>query len=158
MNRSSIYRMSQRTINKRVALRRGVAAVEAAIVLPVIALILLGSIDVGQSVYVAQVVNEASREGARQACRYDTTSEDAVRTSVRDFLRSSFSGITDGDVAVNFNDSNGGAIPNGDLSLLSEGTPISVEVVLQYSAVRWTPGFAGLGGSAISTTTIMRRE
>ena len=126
--------------------------------IPLIALILLGSIDVGQSVYVAQVVNEASREGARQASRFDTTSEDVVRATVRNFVRESFSGITDGSVQVNFSAAAGNAVPNGDLSALTSGAPITVQVVLDYDAVRWTPGFVGLGGRTIETTTIMRRE
>jgi len=138
--------------------RDGAAVVEAAIVIPLIAMILLGSIDVGQSIYVAQVVNEASREGARQASRFDTTSENTVRDTVRDFVRESFSGVSSTSLSVNFSDSSGNAIPSGDLSAMSSGTPITVQVVLDYDAVRWTPGFIGLGGRTIETTTIMRRE
>lgn len=145
-------------LSRRDCLRNGAAAVEAAIVIPLIALILLGSIDVGQSVYVAQVVNEASREGARQACRFDTKSEETVRTTVRNFVRDSFSGLADASVEVNFSNNAGEAIPSGDLSTMSSGAPVTVQVVLDYDSVRWTPGFIGLGGRTIETTTIMRRE
>ncbi len=158
MNMQRQTRLSHRHPTRSNRMRNGAAAVEAAIVLPLIGLILLGSIDVGQSVYVAQVVNEASREGARQACRFDTTSEETVRTTVRDFVRGSFSGITDGAVEVNFSSGSGDAVPSGDLSALSTGSPITVQVILDYDAVRWTPGFIGLGGRTIETTTIMRRE
>lgn len=147
-----------RPIHHRDSARTGAAAVEAAIVLPVIALILLGSIDVGQSIYVAQVVNEASREGARQATRYDTKSEDVVRTTVREFVRGSFSGASDAALSVNFSTSTGNPIQSGDLSKVTSGSPITVQVVLDYDSVRWTPGFIGLGGRTIETTTIMRRE
>ena len=138
--------------------RRGAAVVEAAIVLPVIAMILLGAIDVGQSIYVAQVVNEASREAARQASRFDTTSEDVVRTRVREFIRGSFSNAADTAIDVNFSSIAGEAVPSGDLTAVASGSPITVQVILQYDAVRWIPGFIGLGGRSIETTTTMRRE
>jgi Flp pilus assembly protein TadG len=123
-----------------------------------IALILLGSIDVGQSIYVAQVVNEASREAARQAARFDTTSEDVVRSTVRNFIRGNFSGMSDAAVDVNFSDSGGDPIASGDLSSISSGSSLSVEVALQYDSVRWMPGIPFFGGRTIATTTIMRRE
>jgi Flp pilus assembly protein TadG len=144
--------------SKRQSERTGAAAVEAAIVIPLIALILLGSIDVGQSVYVAQVVNEASREGARQACRFDTQSESEVRATVLRFVENSFSGISDSAVDINFSDAGGNGIASGNLSSVATGSPISVQVSLDYDAVRWTPGFLGLGARSIATTTTMRRE
>ena len=138
--------------------RDGAAAVEAAIVFPLIALILLGSIDVGQSIYVAQVVNEASREGARRACRYETSSEDEVRAAVVNLINESFSAASNVGVRINFNDTDGNPIAGGDLSTITSGTEIAVQVAVDYDSVRWTSGFAGLGGSSIETTTVMRRE
>ncbi len=150
---------SRRRINCRSGNdRRGAAAVEAAIVFPLIALILLGSIDVGQSIYVAQVVNEASREGARRACRYETSSEDEVRAAVVDLINESFSAASNVGVRINFSDTDGNPIAGGDLSAITSGTEIAVQVVVDYDSVRWTSGFAGLNGSSIETTTVMRRE
>jgi Flp pilus assembly protein TadG len=138
--------------------RGGVAAVEFAIVLPLIVLILLGAIDVGQSIYVAQVVNEASREGARQASRFDTTSETTVRDTVLGFVQNTFPSVTSGDVSVSFTNSSGDPVTDGDLTNVSGGSPVTVQVSMQYDSVRWIPGFIGLGGRTIETTTIMRRE
>lgn len=138
--------------------RLGAAAVEAAIVFPLIAMILLGSIDVGQSIYVAQVVNEASREGARRACRYETSSEEEVRAAVVDLINESFSAASNVGVRINFSDTDGNPIAGGDLSAIPSGTEVAVQVVLDYDSVRWTNGFAGLSGSSIETTTVMRRE
>ena len=143
---------------KRQRDRHGVAAVEFAIVLPLIALILLGAIDVGQSIYVAQVVNEASREGARQAARFDTTSENTVRTTVLSFIQSSFPSVSNGDVSVSFTNGAGEAVESGNLTNVDSGASVTVQVALQYDSVRWIPGFIGLGGRTIATTTVMRRE
>lgn len=138
--------------------RFGTAAVEAAIAIPLLVAILLGAVDVGQSVYVAQVINEASREGARQASRFETLSETEVSQTVRDFVRESLSASADAGLSINFTNSSGDPIPNGDLSTLSSGSLVSVQVVLSFDSVRWTPGFIGLSGRSIETTTIMRRE
>jgi Flp pilus assembly protein TadG len=138
--------------------RVGAAVVEAAIVLPLIVTLLLGAMDVGQSVYTAQVINEASRDAARQAARFDTVSESEVTANIQDFVRESFVGMADSELTVNFADSSGNAVADGDLSNVESGATISVLVSLQYDSVRWIPGFSGLGGSTISTTTIMRRE
>jgi Flp pilus assembly protein TadG len=45
--------------------QRGAAAVEFALVLPVLLLIVLGTVDWGWFFYVSQVVTNAAREGAR---------------------------------------------------------------------------------------------
>jgi Flp pilus assembly protein TadG len=47
--------------------RRGAAAVEAAIVLPVFLLIVLGVIDLGAAVFRYNTLSQAARHGARQA-------------------------------------------------------------------------------------------
>lgn len=138
--------------------RLGTAAVEAAIAIPLLVGILLGAVDVGQSVYVAQVINEASREGARQASRFESSSETEVAQTVRDFVRESLSASADAGLSINFTNSSGESIPNGDLSSVASGSLISVQVVLSFDSVRWTPGFIGLSGRSIETTTIMRRE
>ena len=49
----------------RLKSQRGVAAVEFAIVLPVLVLLLFGAIEFGLLLYNQQVITNASREGAR---------------------------------------------------------------------------------------------
>ncbi len=50
---------------KRLRCQKGVAAVEFAIILPVLLLIIFGIIEFGLLLYDKQVINNASREGAR---------------------------------------------------------------------------------------------
>lgn len=154
----NILSQPNRRSRRRQIDRRGAAAVEFAIVLPLIVLILVGAIDVGQAIHVSQVVNEASREGARKASRFDETSVDAVTAAVRDYIRGSYPGVGDGSIAVALSQDDGSAVASGDLSTVPTGTAVNCQVSLQYSAVRWTVGFPGLTGASIVKSTGMRRE
>jgi Flp pilus assembly protein TadG len=49
--------------------RRAVAAVEAALTMPLLALLVFGSIEVANSIFLAQALSFASYEGAREAAR-----------------------------------------------------------------------------------------
>ena len=83
-NRSSHFRKYE---------HRGVATVEFAIVAPVLVILLVGVLDVGQLVNVSHVVSSASREGARTAARRSTTNVSAVRSVVSNYLHTSFSKV-----------------------------------------------------------------
>ena len=141
--------------------RNATAVTEFAMVAPFLVLILLGAIDVGQSINVAQVVNDASREGARIASRADVNDLSDVSAAVSASLAKSFpktsSQNLNSAVTVTVSDASG-TVPGGDLSTVASGDPISVQVIMQYDAVRWTIGFAGLTDGSIETTTTMRRE
>jgi Flp pilus assembly pilin Flp len=58
--------------SKLIRRNSGVAAVEFAIVLPVLILIIAGMMDLGHAFYLKQVVTNASREGARYGILYKT--------------------------------------------------------------------------------------
>ncbi len=53
--------------------QEGVAAVEFAIILPVLMLLVLGGMDLGDMYFVQHVITNASREGARYAAKYTGT-------------------------------------------------------------------------------------
>ncbi len=60
--------------NKRKSMiRRAVAAVEAAISLPLLLLLVFGSIEIANSIFLAQTLSFASYEGAREAARPGAT-------------------------------------------------------------------------------------
>ena len=64
MNRDSRSSLSRR--RRRASLRyRGVAAVEAAVLLPLALMLMLGTWEVGRMVEVSQILNNAAREGGR---------------------------------------------------------------------------------------------
>ena len=142
-------------------LRKGVAAAEMAVVSPLLMLLLLAAIDVGQYANVGQVVSNASRVGARAAARNDTANTSSVEAAVRTYIAENYPSVSASALtaASNINVSGGtGPVPGGDLSSLDEGAPITVTVSLQFDTVRWLNGIATLGGRTITATTLMRRE
>jgi Flp pilus assembly protein TadG len=75
----------------RPAQRRGVVAVEAAIVLPLLLIMMLGLWEVGRIIQVQQILVNSAREGARMAAGgyVDSTpvTETMVHQAVRDYLQ-----------------------------------------------------------------------
>jgi len=136
--------------------------VECAILAPLLTLLVLGGIDVGQFANVYQKVSDASREGARVAARYGTKNQSEVTAAVLTYLEQASPGVPPATIAsatnVTVTDSAGNAIPNGNLSGTSTGSQIRVRVTLQYDQVRWIGGVSGLDGSQIVSMTGMRRE
>jgi len=142
--------------------RNGIAAVEFAIIAPVLVLMVMAAIDVGQSINVAQVVNDASREGARQATRIDFTLEQEVESAVQDYMAAAFPSIPrdvlNSALTVNVGNNSGSPIPGGDLTTIDSGSPVSVQIILQYDTVRWMVGLPGFSETLIESSTVMRRE
>jgi Flp pilus assembly protein TadG len=64
----------------RPSVRKGAAALEFAVCLPVLVLIVLGSIELTNFIYLKQSLTSAAYEGAREAVRRDAT--DASVTTV----------------------------------------------------------------------------
>ncbi len=153
-----------RTVNRRRAARRrdGAAVAEFGILAPLLVLITFGAIDVGQGINVAQIVNDASREGARQATRLDVTDVSEVEAAVQEFINDAFSrksvDALSAGLTVNVGGESNAQIPGGDLTTIDSGSPVSVQVILQYDSVRWVPLLPSLRGATIETTCVMRRD
>lgn len=65
--------------------RSGAALVETALVLPIFFMVVLGIIEFGRAMMVAQLLNNGAREGARLAVM-DGTTNLQVETAVLDFI------------------------------------------------------------------------
>ena len=125
--------------------RRAAAAVEFAIVAPVFFLLVFGMIEYGRMVMVQQVLTNASREGARAAV-LDGATVAQVQTTVNSYLTSG--SITGATVTVS---------PN-PLSGAEFGDPVTVTVSIGFNQVSWLPSPMYLGGTTLSSATVMRRE
>ncbi len=68
----------------------GAAAVEFALIIPALMLLILGGMDLGHMLYIEHLITNASREGARYAARYTSppndTSSGAISTYVKTTL------------------------------------------------------------------------
>src|SRR5688500_6232012 len=81
--------------------RSGQAAVELALVLPVILILVVGIIEFGRAYHVKQVVTDAAREGARRAVVQDPhITQDSVDAAIR--LAVGRAGVLPADLTFSF--------------------------------------------------------
>ncbi len=77
--------------------RLGTAAVETAIVLPIAVMVVFGSIELADGVFLKQSLSVAAYEGARAATRTGGTSEEAIQR-IQDVLANK--GIENGSISI----------------------------------------------------------
>ncbi len=95
--------------------QKGIAAVEYALVLPFLTLLLFGIIDFGTALYNREVLTNASREGARAGILLSVPrpSVDDVNTVVQAYLTSA--GMIPSEVSITVNGA--GGVTGNDLSV-----------------------------------------
>ena len=113
--------------------RRGLAAVETAIVLPLILILTMGLLEYGWLFLKAQQIQNAAREGARVACRVGATGAD-ITSAVRHSM--SLSGMEDSGYDMD--------LEHSVVAGLKVGPMITITVRVDYSAI-------GLGIGMIPT-------
>lgn len=140
--------------------RRGAAVVELAIAMPLLALLALGVTEFSQFVDAAQVVTNASRRGARLAARNETVTASKVQSEVEAFLIGAFPGLSGSSSAISVQvvDGSGAPISYGDLTTINSGSPIRVDVSLDFASIRWLSHFSALNSQTLQTSTVARRE
>lgn len=128
--------------------QRGAAAIEFAIVLPILLLFILGIVDLGLMMNSVSVTANAAREGARAAALGATTAQtQAVARSAFGFLPGAAAATNT--VTVTCKSAAGASCSLDDSTADSGGT---VEVTVSYVHSWLSPGMLGLG----DTTTIVR--
>lgn len=95
--------------------RRGVAAVEFAVCLPVIILVVFGAIEASSFIFLKQSLSVAAYEGIREAVRTDSTTAEATLRA-ENILSSRFVQ----DFQISF--------PDGNVETAERGEPIVIEV------------------------------
>jgi Flp pilus assembly protein TadG len=125
--------------------RAGAAAVEFAVVSPLLFLVLLGIIECGRMIMIQQSLTTAAREGARVAI-IDGNSPAKAETAVEKFLAAS--GVTGSKVLVS----------PASTSSVAHGEPVTVSVSIPFRKVSWLPSPMFFGNLTLSSTAAMRRE
>lgn len=123
--------------------RRGTAAVEAAVMAPLVVTAMLGMMEVGYVFMIRQSVTLAAREGARAASLPGGTLED-VEAAV--------------DTALEGPGLQGYTVTSNIKTLASTDTEVWVKVSIPFSRVSFTGNLLGGGSFDIASTTTMRRE
>ena len=67
--------------------QEGAAAVEFAIILPVLLFLVLGGMDLGHRFYIEHLITNASREGARYAAKYTGTTAEPTCTAISNYVK-----------------------------------------------------------------------
>lgn len=117
---------------RRPTKNRGTAAVEFAVVAPVMFLALFFLIEASRVVMVRQAVTYSAREGARKASLATTLQASDVVAAVRDHLKAAIPAATDATkVIVN--------VTPKSLVDVAPDTTVTVEVRTNFSDVTWLP-------------------
>ncbi len=112
--------------------RRGVAAVEAAVLLPVALIMLLGTWEVGRMIEVDQILNNAAREGGRSASTGQYTNSQ-VQQTVLNYLQNA--GLPSTLATVTVTDMTS---PGTDCTAAAELDQLQVAISMPFTAVRWS--------------------
>ena len=67
--------------------QEGAAAVEFALILPVLIFLVLGGMDLGHRFYMQHLITNASREGARYAAKYTGTAAAPTSAAVSNYVK-----------------------------------------------------------------------
>ena len=132
-----------RSVKKLWRDRRGQALVELALALPLLLLVLMGTMECGRIFHAYLVITNASREGARAGVTGAPDSE--IREKVKEAAASL--GLTDAQISI-----------APDESVRERGVPLTVRV--DYSLALVAPVLDGIVTNPypLSATTTMRVE
>jgi len=133
--------------------QRGGAAVEFALVLPLLAIILFGTIDFALLFYNKQIITNASREGARAAIVEDNQTDPQFINNQKDIVTNYCNGRT-----ISFNVS---GTPLQVFAPAISGDYVTVKVTYNYRHLFTLDFFGsnfGIANTQITGQTTMRSE
>ena len=129
---------------------RGAAAVEFALVMPILLMLVLGIIDFGYLINRSSMVTNAARDGAREASLNGTTA------TIQAAAQGSLDGVPGATVTVTCTKPDGAACGTYDTDATSSGI---AEVTIDYTHEMITPISMFFGDSIdVSRTARMRIE
>ena len=123
---------------------RGITALELAVILPVVLMLLLGTADLGIAVYFYNSLSEAARAGTRYAAVHGSNSQQAVGPSandatVEDRVRRNVPGISSADLTVTSSWPDGNNAPGSRVIVTTDlNYKLAVTGLLGFKSVRLT--------------------
>tara|TARA_R110002049_G_scaffold2750_9_gene22367 strand:- start:38246 stop:38662 length:417 start_codon:yes stop_codon:yes gene_type:complete len=125
--------------------RRGTAAVEFAVVAPIMLLFTFGLVELGRMMLVKQSATHATREGARIAIRPTATNDDVL-----DRVNEELALFAINDAVVE-------TIPPS-IEDMEPGLEVKVRITIDPAANSWVPGFFDWAIPDMVAESSMRRE
>jgi Flp pilus assembly protein TadG len=150
LQRCRFFRAGRSVKNRR--LQHGAAAIEFALLLPLLLLLLIGSIDMSLALYDKSVITNASREGARAGivARNPQISEAEIRQVVQAYTQSTLLNLGAGNAAPTV------SIEKG---LLGTNPTLRVSVSYTFQGIGLGSLFSTLGQSwVLKSSTVMVYE
>jgi Flp pilus assembly protein TadG len=131
--------------------RKGASAIEFAIILPVLVLLLFGALEYGLLIYNQQVITNACREGTRAGIT------GAADTDIVQIVRNYCDGrlMTWADGTWHITDDNP---PNVTTSGVGGAFPDDLTVTVEYIHNFLVAGIIGFDQKALKNTTVMKME
>lgn len=130
---------------------------EAALVLPIFFMAIVGIVEFGRGMMVTQLVTNTARETARQAILEGSTNSE-VTTFAKDTLAGAASAsASDVAVTITIIPGTGSAVAGNQLSTAEADDIVTVEVSIPYDSVSFFTGNY-LGGKTLSAKATMRHE
>jgi Flp pilus assembly protein TadG len=132
--------------------RHAAVAVEMAVVLPLLLMVILGIVEFGRAMMVSNLMTAAAREGAREAALPDRNDSE-VKAVVVNRLTSTGIAATTADVKVYVNG------VEKDASNAITGDNLTVTVTISVQRTTWLPTNLFLKSTDnLQGTAVMRRE
>jgi Flp pilus assembly protein TadG len=130
---------------------KGAAAVEFALIAPLLFLLMLGMVELGRAVMVMQIVTNAAREGARFAVIDGPASSPTTAAVVQNYVATylTSAGLPSSAATI---------LVDPEPSSATDGTQVTVTVSIPYSAVSWIPATRFMTGRTLSARVIMCRQ
>jgi Flp pilus assembly protein TadG len=141
--------------------RWGIAAVEMAIIMPVLGFMMLGMFEVSRAVMVKQMLTGAARKGCRTGILSPYGNNDIIN-DVTNVMRDNglnstlFNPPSVGSVNITVTDPSGNTLP--DALDAPTGSVVSVQVVVPISSVKWVSSYFLTNTMAESDTIVMMKQ
>jgi Flp pilus assembly protein TadG len=129
--------------------RKGTAALEFAIVAPLLFTVVLGIVEFGRAMMVLELLNNSARSGCRVGV-LSGSDNNAVNTAVTNSM--SGSGISNPTITVQVNGT------TADVSTAQSGDTVAVTVSVSADSTSWLPALQFLTGKTLSGNVAMRKE
>lgn len=137
--------------------RRGAAIVEAALVLPIFFMVVLGIVEFGRAFMVIQLVQNGAREGCRKAVTGGYSNTTIINEIKSDLTAA---GINSANVTVTITvtvEPGNPAVSNNDVTAATTKDLVKVVVTVPFNKVALIPGNY-MGAKTLTGRSTMRHE
>jgi Flp pilus assembly protein TadG len=131
--------------------RLGAAAVELAVLSPIIAGLVIGMFQMSRIIMIKEVLCDAARKGCRTGI-YPNRANSDITADVNDILSNNGLDSTSATITIQVNGS------QVDASTAKQNDQISVKVAMPLTKVGWLPLFFDSGITVSSETVVMMRQ